>query len=320
MLDEFFEEALELFEEAEEALLNIEKGGSFKENYNSIYRAFHSVKGAAAMFNLQALQKHMHKIEDQFEANKQAESLSSNHVDYYLNAIDVAKNILDGDTNAIFDYSLISGKEDNEKKEENPSPSSSSPPSQAKKASDPKKKNVGLGSNDDPIVFIVDDEEDICDLLEDLLTDLKFKIFTYTDGRKALEEMNIHKPELILSDLNMPEISGLELIKEVKNREIDIPVIFISGYLSKEAVIEGLNYGVYAFIEKPFGNNIVLNSAKNAIRKYRSHKLLNRLINLVIYQFSDIEDYLIKEGKESLRDTMKEELKQIVEMKKQLKE
>ena len=64
ILKEFFNEAFELFEEAETALLEIEKDIDFDKNFNCLFRAFHSIKGGAGMFELTVIQSHMHYLEN----------------------------------------------------------------------------------------------------------------------------------------------------------------------------------------------------------------------------------------------------------------
>ena len=81
---EFEIEAREMLEESEDKLLAIENGGDFHENYNGIFRAFHSLKGAAGMFGLDELQKHMHLLETLFESLNKIGQMEKDQVDYFL--------------------------------------------------------------------------------------------------------------------------------------------------------------------------------------------------------------------------------------------
>ncbi len=94
MLGDFYIEAEELFDEAEDSLLAIEKSDDYQSCFNSIFRAFHSVKGAAGMFGIEKLQEHMHFVENLLEKKKSDGSMSSAMVDYLLKAVDGARRIL----------------------------------------------------------------------------------------------------------------------------------------------------------------------------------------------------------------------------------
>ena len=97
MISEFGQEAEELFSEAEECLLGMEKTTDYHASFNSVFRTFHSIKGAAGMFGLERLQEHMHIVENMLEGKKENTSMSTGMVDYLLSSIDAARKILDGD-------------------------------------------------------------------------------------------------------------------------------------------------------------------------------------------------------------------------------
>jgi chemotaxis protein histidine kinase CheA len=102
---EFKVEAEELLEQSEKSLLSLERNESFGENYNSVFRVFHSLKGAAGMLDLKVLQEHMHKTETLFQSYKTVGALTKRESDFFLKAVDAAREILNG-TNVVFDYSI----------------------------------------------------------------------------------------------------------------------------------------------------------------------------------------------------------------------
>lgn len=102
-LDEFSIEAKELLDEMEEGLLDIEGGGDWQENYNKVYRAMHSLKGASGMMGLDDLQGHMHRVEDQFESMKSNQEKLKTYIDFFLDAVDHGRNILKGEVSD-FEY------------------------------------------------------------------------------------------------------------------------------------------------------------------------------------------------------------------------
>ncbi|MCB9073583.1 MAG: chemotaxis protein CheW [Bdellovibrionaceae bacterium] len=91
---EFKQECLELLDQAEEGLLAIGKGENFSAHYDAIFRAFHSVKGAAGMVGIEDLQSHMHDLESYFSNMKGQESLDQNTIDFLLKGCDKARKIL----------------------------------------------------------------------------------------------------------------------------------------------------------------------------------------------------------------------------------
>ncbi|HLE10525.1 MAG: hypothetical protein A2504_14325 [Bdellovibrionales bacterium RIFOXYD12_FULL_39_22] len=101
-------------------------------------------------------------------------------------------------------------------------------------------------------ILIVDDEEHIVNFLALTLEDSISEIIKAYNGREALELVAKH-PDLvcILSDIKMPVMDGLELIREVRKTNKKIPFIFFSGFGSEKYMAEALKYGAYDFINKP---------------------------------------------------------------------
>lgn len=92
---EFRSEAFELIDNAEQSLLALDKGSDFRSEYDSIFRAFHCIKGSAGMLDLVRLQSHMHQLETRLNQFKEAGSMPREVVDYLLKGCDTAKNLLE---------------------------------------------------------------------------------------------------------------------------------------------------------------------------------------------------------------------------------
>lgn len=103
-------------------------------------------------------------------------------------------------------------------------------------------------------VLIVDDVISNVLLLKVLLTNEKFKIVTANNGRQALEQVETEKPDLVLLDVMMPDISGFEVAQQMKsNPEMtDIPIIFLTALNSTADIVKGFQVGGNDFISKPF--------------------------------------------------------------------
>jgi DNA-binding NtrC family response regulator len=101
-------------------------------------------------------------------------------------------------------------------------------------------------------VLIVDDDANSRQLLEVRLRALECEVSMATDGREALAAVQQEVPALMLLDLNMPGMSGLELLRTVRRDGIDLPIIVITAYGSIEAAVEAMKEGAYDFLPKPF--------------------------------------------------------------------
>ncbi|NTW33770.1 MAG: response regulator [Bacteroidetes bacterium] len=103
-------------------------------------------------------------------------------------------------------------------------------------------------------ILIVDDNYDTLCYLGGLLTDNHFKVFSASTGKQAIAIATVKNPDLILLDISMPDISGMEVCKQLKsNSETEnIPVIFITGKTETEDIVKGFQTGAVDYIIKPF--------------------------------------------------------------------
>ena len=115
-----------------------------------------------------------------------------------------------------------------------------------------------------PEVLIIDDERSIRTALRDILEIEKFSVDDAEDGKSGLEQLNKKKYDLVLCDIKMPKMDGMEVLDKILEREDDIPVIMISGHGNIETAVDALKKGAYDFIEKPLDLNRILVSVRNA--------------------------------------------------------
>jgi len=101
-------------------------------------------------------------------------------------------------------------------------------------------------------VLIVDDDAGIRDTLSDLVRLLGYSTSTAENGLKAMELFDDGPYLCVFTDIMMPKMTGLELVKEVKARDVSTPVVVITGYASVEMAINAMKYGASDFISKPF--------------------------------------------------------------------
>ena len=101
-------------------------------------------------------------------------------------------------------------------------------------------------------VLIVDDEAIIRDALSDWLKDIGYQVFTAENGHEALEVIERERPSIMIADLVMPGMDGIELMKRAKAQQPNIEVIIITAYASIPTAITAMKEGAYDYIEKPF--------------------------------------------------------------------
>jgi excisionase family DNA binding protein len=116
-----------------------------------------------------------------------------------------------------------------------------------------------------PRVLIVDDEATIRDLLSKTLALAEYDVDLASDGRTALERLRIIPYDLLITDLKMPGVDGLSVIREARRLKADIPVIIITGFSTEASAIEAVNLGVSGYLTKPFRVPRVLAAAAKAL-------------------------------------------------------
>jgi DNA-binding NtrC family response regulator len=114
-------------------------------------------------------------------------------------------------------------------------------------------------------LLIVDDEAVIRDGLKRVLEGESFVVETCSSGFSAIEIMQQREFDLIITDLKMPGMSGIEVLKSVRTLQPHIPVILITGYASIDTAVEAIKNGASDYISKPFTPDILLEKVQNAL-------------------------------------------------------
>lgn len=102
-----------------------------------------------------------------------------------------------------------------------------------------------------PKILLIDDETDILDILAFMLRREGFDIETASSGKEGLEKILKQKFDGVITDLSMPEMDGLTLLKKVRSHHNFMPFIFLSGHAQPDDEHEMINYGAYELIVKP---------------------------------------------------------------------
>ena len=101
-------------------------------------------------------------------------------------------------------------------------------------------------------ILVVDDEKQAADMLVDYLSNLGYQTVAAYDGREALSKFEQGDFQLIITDLKMPEMDGMELLEAAKSLDKRVVVVVITGYGTIESAVEAIKKGAYDFIPKPF--------------------------------------------------------------------
>lgn len=125
-------------------------------------------------------------------------------------------------------------------------------------------------------ILVVDDEEKIRKSLGGLLEDNGYEVVTAGSGPECLQILSSQKVDLVILDIVMPGMSGIEALQKIKEKYKDTEVIIISGYADKEKAIAAFRLGVYDLIEKPFESKEILNTINNCLNQLGLRKEVER--------------------------------------------
>ncbi|MBU1863066.1 MAG: diguanylate cyclase [Candidatus Omnitrophica bacterium] len=128
-------------------------------------------------------------------------------------------------------------------------------------------------------ILAVDDQEDNLELLSQILEDEDYNVAVARNGKEALEKAGSELPDVILLDINMPEMDGYEVCNRLKQNEKtkDIPVIFLTANTAEQSVVKGLDLGAYDYVTKPFNEKELLARISVMVRIRASEKKMETI-------------------------------------------
>ena len=118
-------------------------------------------------------------------------------------------------------------------------------------------------------ILIVDDEKDICDILFRLLKKEGYTPLVAHDGETALEMIRLGMPEAVVSDVMMPGMGGMGLLRETKKFDPTLPVLMMTGYGGIEGAVEAIKEGASDYLSKPLNNRELIDKLKKALEGRR---------------------------------------------------
>ncbi len=121
-------------------------------------------------------------------------------------------------------------------------------------------------------ILILDDEKNYLLVLEALLSDAGYAVTPINDPEMAVSYLEEAEVDVVITDMKMPKMSGLEVLQHVKRNSPSIPVLIMTAFGSIESAVEVMKYGAFDYITKPFANDELLLSVHNAVELSRAHQ------------------------------------------------
>ncbi len=142
--------------------------------------------------------------------------------------------------------------------------------------------------DDSPRVLVVDDEKVIREILSDFLTMEGYVVRAVEDGAAALKELRLRPYDLVISDLKMPNVGGLELLEKIADENLNVLTVIMTGFGTVETAIEAMKKGAYDYILKPFKVEEVVHVVQRGLDRQRLQAENIRLREaLSIYRVSE---------------------------------
>ena len=135
-------------------------------------------------------------------------------------------------------------------------------------------------------ILVVDDDPYIQQALEDRIVAMGYGVLVSADGKQALDLVERHRPQLVLLDIEIPGLKGLDVLKEMRRRELDVPVIMITAYGSIDLAVQAMRDGAYDFISKPFKSGHIGLVVQKAMERQRLRREVDLLSEEVGQRYS----------------------------------
>lgn len=116
-------------------------------------------------------------------------------------------------------------------------------------------------------VLIIDDDQDVCDYIGTFLTASGYEVTTMTNPTRAVDELRTQRYHIVVLDLMMPKVDGVEVLKAIRKLDSDVAILILTAYPSVETAVEALKLTVSDYIKKPFDPDEFLQALESICRK-----------------------------------------------------
>src|ERR1700758_5035184 len=118
-----------------------------------------------------------------------------------------------------------------------------------------------------PVVHIIDDDDGLRESLAFLLRSAELEVRSFDSAKAFLEVLSHAAPGCVITDVRMPDMSGIELLRRLKELKIGVPVIVVTGHGDIALAVEAMKMGAADFLEKPFDDDLLVASVRTALRQ-----------------------------------------------------
>ena len=113
--------------------------------------------------------------------------------------------------------------------------------------------------------IVIDDEQIVLDSVSKILTDENYEVDVSLSGRQGLDQAIEKQYDIVLTDIKMPDIGGMRVLRDVKRAKPSLPVVMITGYASVQSAVQAMKLGAADYIEKPFTPDQLLKAVASAL-------------------------------------------------------
>ncbi|QDT87377.1 response regulator transcription factor [Gimesia chilikensis] len=152
------------------------------------------------------------------------------------------------------------------------------------------RKTLGPPTDYDPVVYIIDDEDSVRRSLEELINSMGVNSTSYESAEHFLKEIEEELTGCVLTDLRLMGCNGIELIKQLKTKNYELPVIVVSGYLDVSVAVSAINEGAFAVLEKPYSEQELWDHLFAAIKYDFDHREDSLWVQKTAEKFSALTD------------------------------
>lgn len=141
-------------------------------------------------------------------------------------------------------------------------------------------------------ILVIDDKMIITIIIKKILKEIeKYKVITLTDSKNAYQKIDEIMPDMVITDINMPDVSGIDITKRLKNKEKyrNIKLIVVSSDYREEVITQLENYGIDAFLKKPFQKEQLIDMIDEVFSK---DLIIEKLFEKEVFVCSDEQDFL----------------------------
>ena len=150
-----------------------------------------------------------------------------------------------------------------------------------------------MGTKRDIKILVVDDQQQVADAVVEIMSRAGYSATAAYGGMEAVKRFQEGDYQLVITDLKMPEVNGMDLLKTIKGIDAKVPVIVVTGYGTVKKAVEAIKIGAYDFIEKPVDRDKLELIVKRALERYDLSKQLRVFKGLTLALFISIPFWLI---------------------------